>query len=108
MRAFALTCEALAHLDSVEGKRQCAAAYLITRSAREIGVAARFLAGTPLPPTAPAARVILASGYDEKESTRRFAGRGLSGFIQKPYRLADLEEKVRLAFETAGPRPPSA
>ena len=45
--------------------------------------------------TAPTARVILASGYDEQESTRRFAGRGLSGFIQKPYRLSNLEEKVR-------------
>ena len=45
--------------------------------------------------TAPRARVILASGYDEQESTRRFAGRGLSGFIQKPYRLNNLEEKVR-------------
>ncbi len=43
---------------------------------------------------APGARVILASGYDETESTRLFAGQGLSGFIQKPYRLTNLEEKV--------------
>ena len=57
MRAFALTCEALAHLDSVEGKTQCAAAYLTARSSRDIAVAARFLAGTPLPPGAPAAGV---------------------------------------------------
>jgi len=57
MRAFALTCEALAHLDSVEGKRQCAAAYLTARSSRDIAVAARFLSGTPLPPGTPAACV---------------------------------------------------
>ncbi len=44
--------------------------------------------------TAPGARVILASGYDEKESTRLFAGQGLSGFIQKPYRLSNLEAKI--------------
>ncbi len=51
--------------------------------------------------TAPGARVILASGYDEQESTRRFAGRGLSGFIQKPYRLTNLEEKIRQVLENA-------
>ena len=50
MRAFALTCEALAHLDSVEGKVQCAAAYLISRPAGEVSLAARFLSGSPLPP----------------------------------------------------------
>ncbi len=50
MRAFALTCEALAHLDSVEGKVQCAAAYLTSRPRDEVAVAARFLAGAPLPP----------------------------------------------------------
>ncbi len=43
---------------------------------------------------APEARVILASGYDEQESIRLFAGQGLSGFIQKPYRLTNLEAKV--------------
>ena len=42
----------------------------------------------------PAARVILASGYDERESTRLFAGQGLSGFIQKPYRLRNLKAKI--------------
>ncbi|MCP3956308.1 MAG: response regulator [bacterium] len=47
---------------------------------------------------APEARVILASGYDERESTRLFAGKGLSGFIQKPYRLAALKEEIRVAL----------
>ena len=57
MRAFALTCEALAHLDSIEGKVQCAAAYLTSRPADEVAVAARFLAGAPLPPEASAPNV---------------------------------------------------
>jgi hypothetical protein len=29
--------------------------------------------------------VILSSGYDGHEATGRFHGRGLAGFIQKPY-----------------------
>ncbi len=57
--------------------------------------------------TAPGTRVILASGYDEKECTRRFAGRELSGFIQKPYRLTSLEEKIRDVLEDAEPAPPT-
>ncbi len=57
MRAFALTCEALAHLDSIEGKVHCAAAYLSSRAADEVEIAARFLAGSPLPPGSTAPRV---------------------------------------------------
>ena len=30
-------------------------------------------------------RVILSSGYNEQEIAQRFAGKGLAGFIQKPY-----------------------
>ncbi len=33
----------------------------------------------------PDLRVILSSGYDEHDATGRFHGRGLAGFIQKPY-----------------------
>jgi len=29
--------------------------------------------------------VILSSGYNEQDATNRFAGKGLAGFIQKPY-----------------------
>ncbi len=81
MRAFALTCEALAHLDSVEGKVQCAAAYLTSRAPDEVGVAARFLAGTPLPPNVSApnvgaasiARVVAERAGVPEESVRRRA-----------------------------------
>jgi signal transduction histidine kinase/ActR/RegA family two-component response regulator len=39
----------------------------------------------------PRVRVILSSGYNELEVVQRFAGQGLAGFVQKPYRLADLQ-----------------
>jgi PAS domain S-box-containing protein len=39
-------------------------------------------------------RVILSSGYSEEEATDRFAGKGLAGFIQKPYQSATLHAKV--------------
>jgi two-component system cell cycle sensor histidine kinase/response regulator CckA len=42
----------------------------------------------------PHVRVILSSGYTESEATSRFAGKGLAGFIQKPYRQSDLIAKV--------------
>lgn len=38
----------------------------------------------------PGVRVLLSSGYNEQEATSRFAGKGLAGFIQKPYRTKDL------------------
>jgi PAS domain S-box-containing protein len=41
-------------------------------------------------------RVVLTSGYTEQEAASRFAGQGLSGFLQKPYLSEDL---VRLVCE---------
>ena len=40
-------------------------------------------------------RVILCSGYNEKETTSRFCGKGLAGFLQKPYTSKALAAKVR-------------
>jgi len=40
-------------------------------------------------------QVILSSGYNEQEATNRFEGKGLAGFIQKPYRPNDLIAKIR-------------
>jgi two-component system, cell cycle sensor histidine kinase and response regulator CckA len=42
-------------------------------------------------------KVILASGYNEQEVTRKFAGEGLAGFIQKPYTLSELRSSIRKA-----------
>ncbi|MFO0945915.1 MAG: response regulator [Planctomycetota bacterium] len=48
----------------------------------------------------PNVRVILSSGYNEQETTNRFAGKGLAGFVQKPYRSQELLEKIRLVLQT--------
>ncbi len=42
-------------------------------------------------------RVVLSSGYNEQEATSHFSGKGLTGFIQKPYRPEALVEIVRAA-----------
>ncbi len=47
----------------------------------------------------PGVKVILSSGYNEVEAVRRFAGKGLAGFIQKPYSANTLREKITLAFQ---------
>lgn len=39
--------------------------------------------------------VILSSGYSEAEAMRRFAGKDLAGFIQKPYTAIGLAEQIR-------------
>jgi DNA-binding NtrC family response regulator len=44
-------------------------------------------------------RVILSSGYDHQTATSRFAGPGLAGFIQKPYRFETLEAEIRKVLE---------
>lgn len=42
--------------------------------------------------------VIISSGYSEHEIAPRFAGKRLAGFIQKPYRLAALQETIIMAL----------
>ena len=51
----------------------------------------------------PEVRVVLSSGYNEQDATNRFAGKGLAGFIQKPYTLDELAAVVQQAMETADP-----
>jgi two-component system, cell cycle sensor histidine kinase and response regulator CckA len=43
----------------------------------------------------PDVKVLLVSGYSEEDATSRFSGKGLAGFLQKPFRADDLREKVR-------------
>jgi len=43
----------------------------------------------------PKVRVLLTSGFNEVETVHRFAGKGLAGFIQKPYTATALAEKVK-------------
>jgi len=46
----------------------------------------------------PDVRVILSSGYNEQDATSHFAGKGLAGFIQKPYHLTALRQKFQEIF----------
>lgn len=42
----------------------------------------------------PDVRVVLSSGYDQNEVVRQFAGKGLAGFLQKPYTVAALLNRI--------------
>jgi PAS domain S-box-containing protein len=42
----------------------------------------------------PDLKVIMSSGYNEQEVTQKFVGKGLAGFVQKPYKLSVLKEAI--------------
>ncbi len=42
--------------------------------------------------------VLISSGYDERHVLERFAGKSISGFVQKPYQAADFLAKIRDAL----------
>ena len=50
----------------------------------------------------PGVRVVLSSGYNEQEAIQQFLGRGLAGFIQKPYQLATLIAALERALRSGG------
>ena len=43
--------------------------------------------------------VIMANGYDKKEATRRFTGKGLAGFIKKPYEIKTRRNEIERALK---------
>jgi PAS domain S-box-containing protein len=43
----------------------------------------------------PSVRVILTSGFNQQEAVNRFTGKGLAGFIQKPFELGSLIQVIR-------------
>jgi len=43
----------------------------------------------------PALKVIISSGYNEQEVTQKFVGKGLAGFIQKPYKVSEVSRKLQ-------------
>jgi len=51
----------------------------------------------------PDVMVVLTSGYNEQDAISRFAGKGLAGFIQKPYRSAQLLDVFRECMTPAAP-----
>jgi len=38
--------------------------------------------------------VLLMSGYNEQDAVMRFAGKGLAGFLQKPFTVEMLRERL--------------
>ena len=48
----------------------------------------------------PDAVVLLSSGYDEQEASERFKGKSISGFIQKPYKMDGLKDKLQKLLGT--------
>jgi PAS domain S-box-containing protein len=48
-------------------------------------------------------QVILCSGYSEQEATLKFVGKGLAGFVQKPFRTHDLLDALHRIV--IGPKP---
>jgi two-component system cell cycle sensor histidine kinase/response regulator CckA len=42
--------------------------------------------------------IIISSGYDESEASRRFIGKGVSGFLKKPYTAETLAERTNVAL----------
>ena len=47
----------------------------------------------------PDVRVILISGLSESEVTTQFSGKGVAGFVQKPFQLAPFIQKLREVLE---------
>lgn len=47
----------------------------------------------------PDVKVLLMSGFNEQEAINRFTGKGLSGFIQKPFKLEEIQEKLKFILE---------
>jgi PAS domain S-box-containing protein len=43
----------------------------------------------------PKVKVIMSSGFSEQEVTQKFAGKGLAGFVQKPYKLSTLRQAIK-------------
>ena len=47
----------------------------------------------------PNVKVIMTSGYNEQEVISRFVGKGLAGFVQKPYKAADLLPMIQQVLD---------
>jgi len=48
----------------------------------------------------PDVRVVLTSGFAAQEATSGFEGKGLAGFLRKPFRAAEL---LKIVFDAVGP-----
>jgi PAS domain S-box-containing protein len=87
--------------EAVELFRRDPSAYRVVLLDRTMPVMSGVQALEEIRRLEPAARVILMSGYRESEVLRGLEDKGLSGFLQKPFRPDDLLRKVREALEAA-------
>ena len=46
----------------------------------------------------PGVKVVLMSGFNQQEAVSRFTGKGLAGFVQKPFEVGSIMAAVREAF----------
>jgi CheY-like chemotaxis protein len=53
----------------------------------------------------PSVKVLLSSGFNQVEAVRRFTGKGLAGFLQKPYTAMQLAEMIRNIISDNGGEP---
>ena len=51
----------------------------------------------------PGLRVILTSGYSEEDARRDLPSNAIAGFLQKPYTLTALTEKIEGALNSGSP-----
>ncbi|BCL63217.1 hypothetical protein DGMP_39100 [Desulfomarina profundi] len=47
----------------------------------------------------PKVKVIICSGYNEQDVSQKFVGKGLAGFLKKPYQLQELQKMIRHLLE---------
>ncbi|MBF0635172.1 MAG: PAS domain S-box protein, partial [Nitrospinae bacterium] len=43
----------------------------------------------------PDARIIMTSGYNEQDVTQRFVGKGLTGFLAKPFQISNMKDVIK-------------
>ncbi|MBI3887423.1 MAG: response regulator [Opitutae bacterium] len=48
----------------------------------------------------PAVKILLMSGFNQQEAISRFTGKGLAGFVQKPFELGTLALEIRRVLES--------
>ncbi len=47
----------------------------------------------------PAVKVIICSGYNEQEISQKFVGKGLAGFLKKPFQFSELQKAIQSISE---------
>jgi two-component system, cell cycle sensor histidine kinase and response regulator CckA len=52
----------------------------------------------------PEVKMLLSSGYSLDSQAEKILARGCNGFIQKPFSIAELSQKIRVTLDNADPR----